>query len=1095
MKLKFILFFLIFMAVNAVLNAQSVTITETTLPTTCSRDTLKIPVVLSGSWDKTNFFVLKLKSNFAQVDTTIYVISLNSTSPLLFKLPEFFATEKIQYNFSFLATVESTNPKVVSNSSYFNMKMLSVIELGTPVEIINSNVRIPSYYVMKNSVANIPVKIFRGTMDTFEKGMWSDSTFVLFQDNVINLLPKKTTKYKLESISNSCGLGKVIPPSEFILKVNTFNIKIVDVYPKKICDTKNIQIEIDYDRGIIDPDKFYVEMYDDNKKAFKSYKLKSIDLKRFAFDIDTVYTFGKYYLRVRCDNPDVASNFTEINIVEPPRIELDYFSYEMKNYTIDYKALLNIYLKNTTSNSDNPTYSVKFTNGLELVNFTNDFYGSTSGIEIKPTENQYYKIESVITQTCGFTKNFTVTGEKEIKVKNDFIIKDVLNKKYCGNEKVKFRIQTDKTFNFDNFFTVELEIMGSNIKNIDIPVKQNEDGSLEFILPNDSIFRPTIKFFSFYVKSSSPEMRSALYDEQLKVTTRPLIRSIPQNNIIETPSFYTNTVIEFEGSTKGKLSFSDGDTTFSVLFDESSEFRTIFLPIFALKTKTYTIQSIENSCGVLVPTPKLEFTIEVKKITKTIQVTDFPRQVCTKKRYDVSFVTTGSFVKNEEIIAKLTYYSIKDNKDITVEVGKGFTSPISIQISDSIPRGRTSLVLLSSVPNNQNSSIESTVSNLFIINGQEIERNNYFISSNIHELPINKSVDILKGDELKSVFISSNSPYQTFGLKVNDTWYENLSETASTNSKIEISFKPKTDTLYILKGLKNACGVQEINDTLRVFVKKYRIRPVLNSEIFRCQGNLLSIAFLIDGKGVKIDNYKIYFKPSSIGFSGSIPESLKYEAKIMNKSLQGCTVVIPEMPYENQVSVHFEAADNSSDYASVVNPPYGYFGKKYIVKLTSKDEKDTVWVSEQMNTVPFYISTLNSFNPQWTGNINSENSSDNSFYETLLNAYQQSMIQESYVGTDLKYIIKNIESTCGYGISLGSVLVKRCYDNPYLSNVPNSRISQDWYSKNTIKSEVKVDKSNTLYSAAQSIELLPGFMADGGNRFKAEIKGCKLDVK
>ena len=56
----------------------------------------------------------------------------------------------------------------------------------------------------------------------------------------------------------------------------------------------------------------------------------------------------------------------------------------------------------------------------------------------------------------------------------------------------------------------------------------------------------------------------------------------------------------------------------------------------------------------------------------------------------------------------------------------------------------------------------------------------------------------------------------------------------------------------------------------------------------------------------------------------------------------------------------------------------------------------------------------------------------------------------------------------------------------------NYQSDYEYFSSNTIKSRrIEVNK-NTLFSATDSVELLPGFRADGQKGFKAVIGGCKV---
>ncbi|AXE19744.1 hypothetical protein DR864_19370 [Runella rosea] len=1090
-RINWVVLLLYLSALNTIsVKGQSISISSDNFYSLCAGSTISIPVALSGSWAPDNKFVLKLRENSISGDTIIYVTADNTSSPLQFQLPKLYADKNRSSKLFSIASISSTNPVTVSNEKYFNVGLLPTIQLEQPMQAIDvfPISRFPNEYTNAGQARYVGHKIYRGDDNVI--GKLADST-LWYLGGEWALSPNQTTVYQLVQIQNRCGIGKVIPPNTITVKVNPFKLKITSVYPKAICEDRKINVNIDY-TGELNPEQVVIEVANFKGDTIKQLSTTVVDARNFTGTLDNSFSSGTYFVRIRSIAPDAATDFVPIFMNSAPKIELDWL--DGVTNPVGYKNKVWLRIRSVGATESGRPLTLKLSDGTIVNNFSG-YSGASSGymadVFLNPEKTHYYKVDSLIT-ACGISRQYTVSGERELVVKNDFYIENLPKLIYCEGEKLRLKIKSTLPFTASTVFIAKIYLSNGTV--LALPTTRISTDSLEFTIPAASFFESTAFYFQLQLESNSPAALSSLYQQQINVTQKP----VPVTAWATTP--LTNPgngylFFLFKGGSPASLIFTDGqrDDTVSVFSVTNELTREISLNPLIVQTTSFRWKSIENSCGKTENFPVPEVTITVDNTTqKNIFIVKSPKQVCLGGTYTIEIKTAGTFSTEDEYLVRLVRYI--NYVPVVYEVGRGKSKILSIQIPTNIPVSADNnfcKFVVSSVQTEADNlptafreassyiTVNQTASlfvNTFDLNGNKI---------------LSKTIDLLKGESVPLIIQSSTSnSNEPYNVKINSTWY-NYAAYVNNNSgminSLYINIKPSNDTLLVLNALENICGVTSLNDTVIIKVRPYRIQTALVEAGIRCQQNIVDVMFSIEGNQQNVPtDYKVYFRPIA-PYAQIYPDSLRFEALVVTKRPFHYTIQIPDMPYEGGFGVEVEPLSHEGHFAKNYRLPRISIYKRHQVKLTASDGTSILWVDGSNSSVYLKAETINSNTPRWNGKtvVN-----PTTFGGTTIQAYTKVTTIWASSTPGNVYTLADIESVCGYGQAIGEVRVKRCYGDVNPGYIYSD--SNEYYSNSTIKSSAPVIKNNTLFSAKESIELTPGFKTEGQTLFSAEIKGCEV---
>ncbi|MES2797384.1 MAG: 3-coathanger stack domain-containing protein [Bacteroidota bacterium] len=1088
---------IIFLLIINYCNCQSITLNFADNQILCGGKELQIHTIVDGNYGPDNKFNLILTGYPPYSDTTIIIQSTTNASPLTFQLPIIYASQKFFSSIVSKLHVESTNPVVISNEiPYFLLGLFPSIQLGDAIQKNNEYPykNIKNEYVSVEGYKEIEYKLFPGDNRSYCNVLGNNNiNFSTSSSSTIGVRTTINSTYALNSISNFCGSGQILPPNQTKVKVNPFKIKIISLYPNIICEDRKLNVRIDYNGTFDENNQFILEIADEIGANVTSLVTTKVEDKSFTAQIDPNLLPGNYNIRVRGTSPDIATGFSSIRIMETPQVSIHFATGEKEIY--DYKVP--IFLRVSVVEQFN-LRAIRFSDGTVFKEFGSSSGGDYVDYYYVPLVDKFLTVDSIMTD-CGEIKNFTVINAKTIRVNNGFYIEKLPKLNYCLGEKVRFKINSNIQFSINNTFTAKLSYYNYDYGIVNVT---KIGDSLEFMIPDFNEMQAPYWQMNFEIISTDPNISSSKYFEILQIHQLADI-DVTNSSIINSNLSGINVNFSMKGLGPGNMIISDGvsDKNYpftSKGFEYASGTSLFFNPS---QTTNYSIKSISNQCGLTEFSPTKSFSITTDFPTdRRLFFTQIPKNICPGGTFQVHFIKTGSFNANDEYSIKIRYLNYS-NEIINIEVGRSTTSPITIHIPENFPymlNNNYCYIYIFSDQMAAEGNNNGYVSDLIgIQKNQTAYFRNYLTNTSNGSSVNSKSIKILNGETVQ-FWIDSPNTYTVneYDLKINGGWYEHIKYVerngSGTNNYFDIKIKPDKDTTIYLTALRNSCGETPLLDSIKIYVKDYIIVGTIQGKTgganFKCQGDFLDVNFSIEGK---LENrpteFRFYFVPS-------FNKLVEYEAEIISKeSFFKYRIKIPSMPYEGNMTLKIVPSQNENLFAEsrISNYIYLHVNKSPNLVLSSLDGSNIAWIPQNNPTsINLKISSPTSFNPDWDGQI----VGTNNYFENNTNNTSSTYV---YAIPGNTYELKNVENLCGYGNATGTVTIKRCYHDLFLPNYGDYTNSLgEYFSDNFIKAQSSlIPYSNNvindlIYSAKNNIDLLPGFEIGQNRTLKVEIKGC-----
>jgi hypothetical protein len=1081
--------------------SQSIRINLPEYNSFCSGTTLEVPVTMQGIWVNSEF-IAKFELNTG--DTTFYITAENTTSPLKFKIPALYA-DPTHRSRSWRLSISATLPEVTSfNTVYTILNTLPTVRLGNPLHDQNYN---------SSSLGPINEYVNPGDYKLFNVDSWgmedANGGFKL-NDSItytvgsygyqrkFSISPVVQKTYKITSAWNNCGAARIIP-HEFTIKINPFENMVTNVFPKVMCDARDLNLTFDY-KGTYNSDNvFTIEIANQVGDTVRQVPTTLVGDKKLMCVLDNTFRPGYYYVRVKSSSPAGTASYKEFRILRMKAAFNWVYLGDEPTSIVDYKQKLSIWvgLQNANDPYDPKVLAMRLSDGtlIKTPEYTN-IYGNMYAVDIYPDQNRYYTIDSLIT-TCGVVKNFDMINPKYITVtnSNSFSISG-LKKAYCLNERVKLKINSLVNFNNDNQFTVKVYQYNTLIGNFPVSV-QND--SLSFMLSFANNSEPSLDRVQIRIESSSPVMHSTSTDGFFYIYKKPTLNlNYSTYNLQNAGHFYLSGSVYSHSPASLVINNGQKDTTIAIQNNETYIYYTDIAKFFVKNSTTFTVTSATNSCGtnqLSLPGNQTTVTVNSPNVPK-IAFTSPQKPICINTTTPVYFEYAGNFNNDNTFII----YSYNSNYE-KIEVGRGKTSPIMVTLPGNVYLYSPRLLIESTSP-----AISGyyNVSELPIAIHKPDETTFRFSNSYINDAYVNISpetrkadggVDIIKGEKFIQGFEATVYGYQANRFRVNNQWFTEA-----------IVIKPARDTTLFLQSVENACGLYVLRDTVNIKVKKFRVRHTfLEASSQRCMDDMIDVSLFVEGEAEnRPSEFKFDFIPDAK------PDS-KFAAEIISKN-GVYRLRIPDIPYERSTTLKITPTARQADFAKVYELNSIWLEKRHIAKLTAMDGSDTIWANPYQfyapeRTVQIKIETLNSYNPNWAGTINTL--SDRTI-NPLSKIFTKPVSFESSSRDNYDYgsvEISSGRSTCGFTRYSGKVFFRKCIGDVTLNRDEkyNEYLTEKFFSTGSIQSNEYYTymsfpyyplfisgNRNVLFSAKKSILLMPGFTANTGSVFKAEIKGCTL---
>ena len=717
--------------------------------------------------------------------------------------------------------------KAVSSDTYF---LGIIFNNGDDITYSNSQIRVKSLpklsfnntapiNITTKGYANLPVTAFGSspisvTFSDSTNYNLNNSSFYNSSYVSLSVQPIKTTSYTIKSYSNVCGTVNVTDAKAITVNVkfpadNDITIKSVSY---KFCTGDKAKISFNTIGTFKAENEFKVEMvyqYNNSSVVIGSGKTSPIDITI----PDVYYNTSAVYIRVISIAPTAASEYVfPIYLNTKPQANLYLNTDLQKGVLLNQSVSFGINL--SKGNAGTNTYTLS--DGTTFKDY--DYQAMTRKI----TANTTFSLKSVENE-CG------VGSVANVAYKVDIVPFKIMPKYYnssslCSNAFINYNYQITGVPEAGTSFNLQIaSVKDSVFKDL---VTKTTDNPIRVKIPNDLAEG---NYLVRLVSNNALPQSTILSPTTIYV---PIIAKLTANDGTNTVTIDGGNSVSLKYETKGSLSantfISDDNNQIyrGYIYAGSSISSQEFYP---KKTTTYTLKTIENTCGYGTSSGSVKVTIK-----PSFSLQNVPSySTCSGKNIAMSFSTYGEFESGNTFT-----FTLIDSKKNRYDIGQ--TSVLSGNLSLKIPENIASSTYQLEVSSTKPVITKNLVSNLSVIGLIDV-----ILSGNTTINP-NEETYISINSNVKNDNVYDNTA--TFTLS-ND-YKSNL----STNGRTIVYVKPLKTTIYTLKSVENACGVGKVSGSVTVTVNPVSDKMITTTSYFSsygvlsiCSGSVQYVYFDIKG--------------------------------------------------------------------------------------------------------------------------------------------------------------------------------------------------------------------------------------------------------
>ncbi|MEA5461933.1 T9SS type A sorting domain-containing protein [Arcicella sp. LKC2W] len=962
------IFLLVFFQIIQAQQATSITLGQ--VPNNiCKGAAVSLSFTANGTFDATNSFKVQIRNSYTNVWTDL--VTEGSNSPLKCTIPANFE-ENFNY-YSYYVRIVATKPNIVSADTY-----ISSLHSKPNLELIGvSQANINPY-----DAVGLLVK---GSGSTPIKMVMNDSTVIpvynisTSYNYSYTISPAKTNEYKIAYASNFCGVGTVSGSAKVM--VNEIGIKPFLTSNENVCVGGSIKVSYSANGKFNTANKFKIGLkqgynYNDNKE----YEIDAVEKDGFIEAVIPAYipTGIQYYARIVSSSPQAISPWTPNTLIIAEKSSVEIAS---ASTSIFWGKEVDIKFNYTGIGP----WSVKLNDGSYIYsestspsvpNYQNSFSG-----KLKPEKTTSYSIES-FSGGCGVgipNKNLmNVTVKAGVIVDSlqsglEVCLGESFSAKYSSNENVGTIYAILSVYNYS-----------SGYQNMKIPAVF-ENGIVKVTLPKNLFSLYTAYTDNYYlglVYSNGDEI--AYSKNQIKVKTLPSISLYGTNPVTLSTKGTSYIPILISGSGIMTITFEDSTTQIlnsgGYYYNSNSYYN---LPVQVIKTTSFKLKSISNTCGTVNTSDTRVFTISVKNpADNDIVIKSVVSKVCAGEKIKVYFNTIGAFKADNEF--KVEFALSGGSPKV---IGTGKTSPIEVTIPTigSAYDYNYSLRVVSSTPTAISDYTYITVN-----------------TKPVASLTINS--DLSRG--LLPNEVLSLSLNRTQGIYGTNTFVFSDGSSFRDNQPYSKTFANSTN--FSLKSVSNECGVGTVDGKVyAIKVVPFKITPRFYYDYYStpyCTGNSVNYSYQING----IINTGTSFNLQIASTKDTSFKDLVTNTTDYNIRLKLPTELATGSYYLRLVSNTTPKQISSLSTINIQTPAN--------INLTATDGTNTASIDGGSGVVLKYDLKSGSTT------INTIVTDDN---ETVFRGIlSYSPYNQTYNPVkNTTYTLKSVDNACGYGVGTGSVKV------------------------------------------------------------------------
>lgn len=914
----------------------------------CPSQEIEIGFTTSGNFAADNQFKVQVSdkngSNFVDIGIS------GKSSPIKIQLPANL-TEASGYQIR----VVSSSPVVTgipSNAIRIINKPKAVLSTAFPNEL--------KYPTNANQSFNLNIVVSNGLPCDV---VLSDSSKFRIDYNNYNFYvrPFQSTTYKIDKISNQCGLGE--GTGTIVASINQVGLKILNPgINNSFCPGGNISFSYTINGKTNTDNKFKLLI-----SATTGTYEKTIDLTTVANAENTLTGIlptdlenGKaYMIRLQGSSPTLMSAPSSIYVPQKATGEVGLYN--------QYETPV-IY---STAYGGVPPYKITYSDGTT--------YSGTSNLSIPLQHYDYKKLKTTLEDQCGAIKY--LKDSVEVSGFQYMMLDSLPTKPFCTAETIEIPFKSNIPFTSKTKFMVRFNPTNSfNIYTGSYVVEAQRQGDKLLVKTPQ-----TIGFYYVVVETQNPTFNGAYAQGEIEISSKGTA-SIGYEN------YYSYERLSFKGvfnPYSAKIKIDDNEINLNkadFVYNEDS--RSYYFPLSSSKSSKYTLVSVENGCGLAnIQGNTIVTRTAPKTFSREIIIGDLPKAVyCNGEEISIPFKVNGTLNSDETI--ELHVLS-QDYSDFSYKIGSSKTSPLKAVLNNS-SSGIIRIALKIS-----NTEIQSEVRHYKLKYKPTV-----YLSASLPD-----GQPVLKGQRVP-ISLSSNGTFPAY-YNLNGKVYT-MKEKFYTWENNYWSYKtliyPTENQKFEISNVRNECGIGQVSQTLDINVVPVRVffndyNAPLNSII------CLTYPYTF--------SYKVYGQKSTTKISAQISDlnGKNFKDVTLLKAGNPMTIIFPKDTEEGQHKMRLVTTENNQNYYSeerdirIIKPG--------IATLSAPDGSNSVETAGNTATLKATFSG----SPSWDFFI------PNVKYGSYLSIYDKQTTFSVNPSKKTTYKILEAENNCGYNEIKGEVTV------------------------------------------------------------------------
>ena len=783
--------------------------------------------------------------------------------------------------------------------------------------------------IATKSLVNLPLLVSGASPITITL---SDSTVVQaqtwsgFVNNFTTQLPVpviKMTPYKILSVSNACGVVTV--NDNKTVTVNVRNLANNDISiknaPSATCAGAKAKIHFNTLGNFNTNNQYSVELlqFETVVSVIGTGKTSPIEI---TIPENTILNTFNYFIRIRSSNPTAVSDRVAILINKKPEVSLLPLADLTRSILPNDKINFSINSNNSLINLSTYLFSDgSLLNGNSAV--TKSFANSTT-FSIKSASNECgegivrgnpYKITVVPFKIIPKFYNFSVTDNT------------IYDKKPCVGELINYAYSLSGNVEMGTTFNLQIASTKDSIfKDL---VSKTTENPISVKLPLDL---KDGNYFMRLVSNTSPQQISPFTTFGVQTPSTVTLSGLNAVNNTVTVNAPNPVTLKYDtkGGTPTTVLTGDGFSNFFRLILSNSS--TYNYQITPLKSTTYTIKSVESSCGY----GAIEGNPVKLTVIPTLYVQNAPPSAfCTGNESEISYAAYGEYEPGNIFTFSIISQSLLDNQgnSIKYEIGKITSNKngiIKIKIPSDVPIGQYQLEVSSTKPAATSKYTIQTVATQ-------------------PDITISGNTIINPGEEAYfNVFNNNIRKYPNYSDNLFYTLSNNLSYSPPPNLYRSVAFvKPSQTTTYTVSSVRNLCGLGKATGSFTVtvnpvFDKTITIdfnKTILNRSL--CTGTSYDVYFLTKG---------IFSATNKFSVQISDKNGDNYKDIVSQGTQSPLKITIPDdLPEGNDYRIRVIATDKEVGSSSYLTPLIGSASPTLTLDSTTYFFKEGKPVNIKMN--------------------------------------------------------------------------------------------------------------------------------------------------